>query len=82
MDRFHWFNHVSCPRSHNLSLYSEWRVLNSHIAEQCNNALKRIKSSAGQKQATFMFSVWLFLEMWNQRKIQKLTTHTEFARGL
>lgn len=81
VDRFHWFNHVSCARSYNLSLYPVWEALNSQIAEQC--ALKRIQCSVGQmKQATFMFSMRLFFEMWNQRKIQKLNTRAMFSQSL
>lgn len=58
VDRFHWFNHVACARSYNLSLYSDYEVLNSQIAEQCNSALKRVKRSVGQmKQVTFTPSV-------------------------
>ena len=83
VDRFHWYNHVSCARSYNLSLYPECELLNSQVAEQCNSALKRIKCSVGQmKQVTFMFSVRLFLEMWNQRKIKKLAMHTSFVQTL
>ena len=76
VDRFHWFNHVSCARSYNLSLYGEYAYLNSQIAEQCNNsALSRIKCSCSQmKQVTFMSTVRFFLEMWNQRKIDILST--------
>ena len=73
VDRFHWFNHVSCARSYNLSLYSEFMYLNSQIAAQCNSALTRIKCSVSQmKQTTFMSNISLFLEMWNQRKMDKL----------
>ena len=81
VDRFHWYNHVSCARSYNLSLYLDCKVVNSQIAEQCNSALNRIKRSVGQmKQVTFMFSVRLFLEMWNQRKIAKLIVALERVR--
>lgn len=77
VDRFCWFNHVSCARSYNLSLFSEWEVLNNQVAEQCSSALKRIKRRVRQmNQATFMFTVRLFLEMWNKRKIQQLTAQT------
>ena len=43
IERFHWFFHVFCARSYNLSLYSEQTYLNSQIAEKCNSALTKIK---------------------------------------
>ncbi len=70
VDRFHWFNHQACARSYNADLYADVAFLNTQIAEQCNSALAKIKASVGQMtQAHFMFTVRLFLNHWNKRKI-------------
>jgi CxC4 like cysteine cluster associated with KDZ transposases/Kyakuja-Dileera-Zisupton transposase len=69
VDRFHWFNHRSCARSYNLSIYHEYCSLNSQIAEQVNSHLKKIKSSVSQMtQDNFIRCVRFYLEMINERK--------------
>lgn len=83
VDRFHWFNHVSCARSYSLSSYLQYAYLNSQVAEQCNSALTRIKCSISQmKQVTFMSGVRFFLEMWNQRKNDSLQVIRQHASQL
>lgn len=83
VDRFHWFNHVSCARSYNVSLYAKYAYVNSQIAEQCNIALTGIKCSVSQmKQTTFMCTVRLFLEMWNQKKLNRLSATQRHLSGL
>jgi hypothetical protein len=72
VDRFHWFNHVGCASSYNLSLYTELEDLNSQVAEQCNSALSKIKPLVSQmSMAAFMFNVRLYLDVWNAKQIKK-----------
>jgi len=52
VDRFHWFNHMSCARSYNVSMYAEYAYVNSQVAEQCNSALTRSKCSVSQMKQT------------------------------
>jgi Kyakuja-Dileera-Zisupton transposase len=69
VDRLHWYNHTSCAKSYNLSIYPEYRSLNSQIAEQVNSHLKKIKSSVSQMtQDNFIRCVRFYLEMINDRK--------------
>ena len=71
VDKFHWYNHQACARSYNANLYDDASFLNTQIAEQCNSALIKIRASIGQMtQAHFMFTVRLFLDVWNCRKIK------------
>ena len=64
-------------------MYAEYAYVNRQVAEQCNSALTRIKCSISQmKQSTPMCTVRLCLEMWNQRKVQKLDAIKQHLSGL
>ncbi len=89
VDRFHWKSHNACARSCKLAMYSQFKGLNSQVAEQCNSALTRIRRSVSQmRQNTCMTSVRLFLYVWNEAKakdLKKFNDHGEAVtqgRGL
>ena len=66
-----------------IQAYLQLSYLNSQVAEQCKSALTRIKRSVSQmKQVTFMLSVRFFLEMWNERKVDRLQTITQHVSQL
>ena len=72
VDKFHWGGHSSCARSYSPFLYSRLRSVNTSIAEQCNAALKMIRSSTSRMaQVSFMLVVRFFLDAWNRKKIAR-----------
>jgi hypothetical protein len=80
IDRFHWFNHATCARSYNLSLYPEYDDLNTQVAEQGNSHLNRVRGSVSQmRQDNFMRCLWFYLAMWNVDKLKKLSVAYEAA---
>lgn len=73
IDRFHMPNHKACADSYNLSNYMHLDFVNSEVAEQCNSVLQKVKPRLSQmSQVSFMLTMRLVLEAWNERKLQKI----------
>lgn len=78
VDKFHWNNHTACSYGYCMELYDRWRMLNSQIAEQCNSALRKIKSALSMmRQDNYMTALRLYLHAWNEGKLAVLRAHEE-----
>ena len=72
VDRFHWSNHTACSWGYCMVLYRDLAQVNSQWAEQCNAALKRVRSALSRmRMGSFMAFTRLFLHTWNVRRIEE-----------
>lgn len=83
VDYFHWLGHVACAQSYNINEYPQLRYLNEEIAEQCNSAYARVRNCVTMmSQNNFVLMLRLYLDIWNEKKLQKMAACREYVATL
>jgi hypothetical protein len=83
VDRIHWFNHRWCGSGYNLSLYPQYKGVNSQLAEQGNSSLAQVEDAAScMNQSHFMQNLAFYLSCWNQGKLERIKKDAAYLAGL